>query len=437
MKNFFKAVISSILLTLAISTNASAIENVPEVKSEGMILIDVATGEVLAEKNSKEKFAPASTTKIMTALLTLENTKLDDIVTIGENPPFAEGSSIALKEGDMYTVENLLHALLLESANDSAMALAEHIAGSEQEFAKMMNKRAKELGAKNTNFVNSSGLFEENHYTTANDLSLIMKKIIKYDDYLRISKVISYELPTSKVDGQTKWVNNPTTMLNSNNSNYKPELLAGKTGYTQMARFSYVAAAQKNNQQLVSVLLKSESKYENFDDTMSLFDYGFNNFNLVKIYDKNETVTTVNINKKTEVPLIATEDIYYLVDNQDSKLTRGKSSLDESGIKTSLTLEQKDLSKQSFNKGDVVLTADLLINNKSYKNIALASGIANEYSALSKMLDFVKSYIIYIGLAVLAIIAFIFVLKDKLFYLKYRKRAKKIIFKSRKNKLRL
>lgn len=435
MKNFFKAILSSLVILLAVSTNAFALDDAPEVNAEGMILIDVATGEILAEKNSEEKLAPASTTKVMTALLTLENTKLDDIVVVGENPPFADGSSIALKEGDMYTVENLLHALLLESSNDSAMALAEHIAGSETEFAKMMTKRAKELGAKNTNFVNSSGLYDEKHYTTAYDLSLIMKEALKHEDYVRISQIQSYELPASKVDGETKWVNNSTTMFNPNNSNYMPELLAAKTGYTEVARCSYVAASKKDNQTLISVLLKSENKANNFNDTKALFDYGFDNFDLVKIYDKDQTVTTVKINEEKEIPLVATEDIYYITSTSNQPLTRGAPA--NSDIKTTINLEQKDLGKQNFKAGDDVLKAKILVNNKPYTEILLASTVSNEYSAMDSIMNAAKANILWIVIGFVGILVIIFILKDKLFHLKYRRKAKRIIFKSKNNKLKL
>ena len=438
MKNFFKSIFSTLLILCISGTFALASEKPPEVRSEGMILIDANTGDILAEKNANTKLAPASTTKLMTALLVLENTKLDEMVTIGAKPPFAIGSSVALKEGDVYSVENMLYALLLQSANDSAEALAEHISGSQEEFVKLMNKRAKELGAKNTNFVTASGLYEEDHYTTAYDLSLIMKEVLKHDDYIRISRVISYEMPKSKVDGETKWVNNSTTILNPNNSDYFKELIAGKTGYTSVARYSYVSAAQKDGQTLISVLLKSESKAMNFEDTKALFSYGFENFDSVKIYDAGDTVTSIKINKNTEIPLITNKDVYYFVDNTKKSLTRSGNEGVKSKVKTSISLEQKDISNTSFNKGDEILHADILVDNKPFTNIALVSGVSFEPSPLSTILNFLKSNFILWILLIIAIIICIFVIRENFIYHGYRRRHKKIIFKSKnkRNKLR-
>ncbi|MGL5822515.1 MAG: serine hydrolase [Sarcina sp.] len=431
MKNLFKAIFSGLMLVCIFGITSLATE-VPDVTAEGMVLIDATTGTILADKNSKERFAPASTTKVMTALLTLENTKLNDVVTVGEKPPFADGSRIGLKEGDKYTVEHLLYSLLLESANDSAMSLAEHIAGSEEEFAKLMTKRAKELGATDTNFMNASGLPDDNHYTTAIDLALIMKEVIKHPEYIKISQVLSYELPASIVDGQTKWVNNSTTMYNPNNSNYFPELIAAKTGYTDIARSTYVAAAKKEEQMLISVLLKSENKVTNFKDTKALMAYGFDNFDLLKLYNKGDEITSITVND-TNIPLLASKDVYHLVNNSLEPLSRGNK--DSNNVKTSLNLEQKDLSKLSFNEGDNILSADILVDNKVITTLPLLSGVTIEHSSFSKIFSLFKSNIFLAVLGLILVLVVIFIIKEKLFYNKYRRRTKKIIFKS-KNKIK-
>lgn len=435
MKNFFKVLISSLMLISITSLNALGMETAPPVQAEGMILIDAKTGEVLADKKSTERFAPASTTKIMTALLTLENTKLTDMVTVGKNPAFAIGSSVALKEGDEYSVEELLHALLLASANDSAQALAEHIAGSEEEFAKLMTKRAKELGANNTNFVNASGLYEENHYTTAYDLSLIMKEVIKHEAFTRICKVISHEMPVSKVDNESKWVNNPTLMFNPNNANYFKPLIAAKNGYTTLSRFTYVAAAEKDGQLLISVLLKSEFKNDIYADTMALLEYGFENFDIVKLYNKGDVVTNITVND-VDVPLLASEDVFYVIDNNSDALSRGSKTSNQAGITPNLKLEQKDLTKTSFKKGDTILSTDALINNEIVANIPLVSGVSIEYTPMQKFIGFIKSNLLFIGFGFSTILIVIFIIRDKLIHFKYRRKAKKIIFRSKKrNKL--
>lgn len=439
MKRFLKILFSlTICFTFFNTAITFAKENEPIVDAEGMVLIDATTGTILAEKNSDKKLAPASTTKVMTALLVLENTKLNDIVTVGKNPPFADGSSIALKENDQYTVEELLHALLLESSNDSAMALAEHISGSEENFAKLMNKRAKELGATNTNFVNASGLYDDNHYTTATDLSLIMREAIKNKDYLRISKTITYELPESKVDGATKWVNNTTSMINPNSSSYYEHLIATKTGYTELAKCSFVAAAKKGNQTLISVLLKSELKANNFTDTKSLMDYGFDNYGLVKIINKGDEVSSIAVNNDTKVPLLASDDVYYLAENDSTSFSRSKTISTDNNISTNIKLENKDLNNITLKKGEEVLNSEILVNNKTIIHLPLLSGVDVSPSPLKKSINFIKANILIILAALVLLLIIIFIIRDRLFRMRYRRRYKKIIFKSknRRNKLR-
>ena len=435
MKNFFKVLLSSIMLFSFTSVNAFATDISSTVRSEGMVLIDAQTGQILSDKNSDKRFPPASTTKVMTALLVLENLELTDIVTVGENPPFAEGSSVALKEGDMYSVESLLHALLLQSSNDTAMAFAEHISGTEEEFGKLMTKRAKELGAKDTNFMNASGLPDDDHYTTAYDLSLVLREALKHEDFIRISQVLSYEMPKSRVDGETKWVNNSTTMYNPNNSNYYADLVAAKTGYTDLARSCYVAAAKRDGQMLITVLLKSENKFHNFEDTRALFDYGFESSDLVKLYSKGDLVTDITVNK-TKVPLYTSDDVFFLLKKNEDTLTRGTKTLLETGVKPNLKLEQKDLTKTTFKEGDKILSTDILVDNQVVANIPLLSGVSMEYTPAKGAFDFFKSNIMFIGLGIFATLIAMFIIKDKITHRRYRKRAKKIIFKSKnKNKL--
>lgn len=435
MKRFFKVFLCSIFfISLFVTNSALASTSVPDVAAEGMILIDSQTGTILAQKNANKKLAPASTTKIMTALLTLENTKLTDIVTVGAEPPFADGSSIALKEGDQYTVEELLHALLLESANDSAMALAEHISGSEENFVKLMNKRAKELGTQNTNFVTSNGLYDENHYSSAYDLALIMKEALEHPDYLRISKVPSYELPISKVDNQTKWVNNTSNMINPNSKHYYKNLLASKTGYTEVARSSFVAAAEENGQKLISVLLKAENKSDNLKDTRALFDYGFENYDLVKLFSKGDVVTTVDLKKDKATPLLASEDIYYVEDATTH--TKSKAIKTHENIEPTITFDEKRINKKTFEKGDILIDAEISINGKLIENVTLISGSTVKDSTLKKSTNLIKDNIPKIIIVIIFLIIIILIILGIIKKNRYNRRRKNIIFKGKKNKLK-
>ena len=223
MKNLLCKTFALVFLLTSILTNLTTISSfaLPNLYSEGVYLMDATTGKVLYEKNSNVQYMPASTTKVMTAILALENCKLDEKVTIGENPPLADGSAIGLAQGEVYTMEELLLGLLLESGNDCAEAIAEHISGSNEEFAKLMNKKAIELGATNTNFKNPSGLTEEGHLTTAHDLALIMAYASQNEDFVRIARTPSYFYETHPFsDGSEKWATNKNPLLKEN-SNYK------------------------------------------------------------------------------------------------------------------------------------------------------------------------------------------------------------------------
>ncbi|MGL5244042.1 MAG: serine hydrolase [Sarcina sp.] len=356
----------------ATTIDNSTLDNI-EILGTGMLLMDYNSGTILAEKNANDPLAPASTTKIMTALLTLEKCDLNEIVKVNTNPCLAEGSSIGLKEGDEYTVEELLYALLLESANDSAVALAEHIAGTESDFAKLMNERAIELGTKNTHFVNASGLYEDNHYTTPYDLALIMKEFSKYKEFINICNNISYEMPVSIIDGQTKWVNNRNSLVNPNSKNYYSPIICSKTGYTTKSRHTYVAMAEKDNQRLILTLFDYDTKADYYEDTIKLFNYGFDNFKSIKLYNKGDIITEYKINEKNTIPLSVENDIYYVLSKKDFDNIN-----DIEKLKTTLNTNLKIVSKSKVDeithieKNEKLFEGILPLKNKeSYLTIPL------------------------------------------------------------------
>lgn len=351
-------------------TTANAKENPPKINAESAILINGDTGEVLYSKNENTKQFPASTTKILTALIVLENTKLTDIVTVGDKPPFAEGSSIGLKKGEKFTVETLLTGLLLESGNDCAEALAEHVAGSTKNFAKMMNERAKELGCKNSNFENPSGLPDKNHKTTAYDLALIMREVLKHPDYIRISKIVSKQLPASNLDGTKRWVNNHNHLIDKKSKYYYPNALAGKSGYTEVSNHTFVISGKKDGKLLIAVFLKAKDKDKNFKDMKNLLEYGFNNFDEVKFYSKNQEVDNVKITNSTNLPLIIDKDILF---------TANKSDINN--LKPTLEYNlPKNIKRLSFKKGDVITKANVMLNGQVIAEVNLLSGIDRDYN---------------------------------------------------------
>ena len=266
------------------------------VNADSAILIEKSTGKIIYEKNIDKKQYPASITKILTALIVIEECELTDEVTVSSNAVLSvpAGASIAyLKAGEKFTVEQMLYALLVPSGNDAANVLAEHVSGSVEEFAKKMNERAKQLGAINSNFVNANGLHNENHYTTAKDMLLITQEATKYEIFNTICATTKYTMPSTDIfvqTGDNKRVYETTNMLlvddtqNSNSKNHYYQYATGiKTGYTSQAKNTLVASAKKDNMELICVLLNvsAGTNVSRYYDAKNLFEYGFTNYTLV------------------------------------------------------------------------------------------------------------------------------------------------------------
>lgn len=248
----------------------------PTVQSEGAYLYNVTTGETLFEKNAASHFYPASITKLMTALLVLENCKLDDVVTYHSSAvdQLESGAvKLGLTEGDQLTVEDSLYALLLKSANDVAAGLAEHVAGSQEAFAKMMNDRAKAIGCRDTNFVNPHGLNDSNHYTTPHDMALIAAEAFKNNELCKINSTLTYKIPALKNVTTERTITLGHKMFFKNDSRYYEGVIGGKTGYTSKAGNTLVTCVEREGTRLVAVVLKSRQTH--YQDTKAMLDYGF------------------------------------------------------------------------------------------------------------------------------------------------------------------
>lgn len=255
----------------------------PDIYGKAAILIDADTGAIIYEKNIHDKMYPASITKIMTGLLAVENCALDEMVTYSANAinslPY-DASRYGVVPGETVTLRDSLYMLILCSANEVAIGLAEHVAGSEDEFGKMMTERAKEAGALNTNFVNASGLHDENHYTTAYDMAMITREALKNPTFAKVLSTATYWIsPTNKVDTENQiW--HTHKMLVNTRADYYQYAKGGKTGYTDQAGRTLVTFASKDGMNLICVVLMSDT--DNVcKDTRKLFEYGFNNFKKV------------------------------------------------------------------------------------------------------------------------------------------------------------
>ena len=262
----------------------------PEIVGESAILIEPDTGTVLYQKDPDSKRYPASITKIMTALLTLENCKMDEEVVYSKkniNSLTIEDSNIGCKIGEKMKVKDCLYALMLSSANETATALAEHISGSTEAFSKLMNQRAKEIGVTGTHFANANGLHDDNHYVTASDMAKIMSEAIKYPAFLDVIHSTTYTIPANNKRKEPFQSVQKHMMLFPTSQYYDADVIGGKTGYTDQAGKCLVTYAKRGNVSLISVVLKSEGDTV-FVDTKKLLDYGFDNFGFINV-SENDT----------------------------------------------------------------------------------------------------------------------------------------------------
>ncbi len=300
-------IILSFIFLVVFAAFPSAVLAEPALQGKAAALIDSKSGEILFGHYENTPLPPASTTKIMTAYLALEKAKLSDVVVVGKNPSLIPPSAIGLKEGERITMENLLYALLIKSANDAAVAIAEHVSGSVPEFAKLMNQRAKEWGATNTNFVNPNGLHDPNHYSTARDLAIIAKHAME-NSFIREVVKIKYKSIPREDDTAIKWLPNHNKML------WRYEGANGiKTGYTSQAKQCLVSSAARDNREFIAVVLGAQGNNV-WTDSINLLDYGFNNFMTVKHKSANQIIKKVPVRRgKEDVTLITQKDFYYTV----------------------------------------------------------------------------------------------------------------------------
>lgn len=265
----------------------------PGLTAESAVLMDAATGTILYDKNMNEEEYPASITKVLTALVVLENCSLDETVTYSHNAIYdvdADSSRIWVLEGEELTVEQSLYALMLESANDVAYGLAEHVSGSVDEFVNLMNEKAVELGCKNSHFNNPHGLPNDNHYTSAYDMALITKAALQNEDFRKITSTQTYTLPPTNLQTETRYFTNHHKMLEGSSYSYDG-CEGGKTGYTTAAGSTLVTYAKRGDLELICVILK-DSTPEHYNDTETLLDWGFDNF---KVYNISENETNYQV----------------------------------------------------------------------------------------------------------------------------------------------
>ena len=287
----------------------------PEIVGQAGLVMDVLTGKVLYEKNAHSPFEPASTTKIMTAILALEKGNLSDIVVTSEEPLRVDGSRIYLEEGEKLTLEQMLYGMILNSGNDAAVAIAEHIGGDIESFVKMMNAKAREIGAYHTTFVNPSGLPDEGHLTTAYDLALISRyALLNLPKFRKIVSTKTLEIPWQAEEWDRQLINLNKLLWNYEGAD------GVKTGYTSTAGRTLVASATRDGWQLISVVLKSDANI--WSDSMALLDYGFENFEIKNLVGKNSDVAEEDVKYGDPVKLVTKDGLTSVVKKNDLPISK-------------------------------------------------------------------------------------------------------------------
>lgn len=262
------SVLAGILIPSA-PAHASSVE-APATKSQSAILIDQKTGNVLYNKKDNKKMYPASITKIVTAILAIDSGRMDEQVTVSKEATLAEGTKVYLNEGEQIPLKKLVQGMMVNSGNDAAVSIAEFLAGDVPSFADKMNEFAKKAGAKNTHFVNPNGLFDPNHYTTAEDMAKITQYAMKNETFREIARIKN--LPWHVKGWDTTLVNHHRLLWDY------PGTTGVKNGYVSQAKHTLVTSVTRNGMDMIAVVLKAPSSQAAYRDTMSLFEYGFNHF---------------------------------------------------------------------------------------------------------------------------------------------------------------
>ena len=380
--------IYSIILILAIMTINLLVlvnsDNEISLNCKSALLMEASSGTIIYEMNSHEKLEPASVTKIMTMLLTMEALQsgritLEDKVIISNKASKMTGTCLLLEEGEVRTVNDLLLGIAVESANDASVAIAEHIAGSEEEFVKMMNNKAKELGMSDTVFMNCHGLHDEGHVTSAHDIGIMSRELLKHEKIFGYISIYMTKVTVGKKNNVVRELANKNKMVR-----FYDDVDGIKTGYTEKAMYCISVTAKRNNMRLISVIMGAPSTGSRNNDARKLLDYGFANFSTYSIGKKGDIIKTIKVSKgnKDEINVILDNDINVLVKKGEEKQ-----------IERKLILPDK-LSAPIF-KGDKLGEIEVLKDGEKIQSISLiaqedvakATFLNNIYKAIRYWID--------------------------------------------------
>jgi len=363
MEKIWKKVCSMILaLFIIISNLFSLVSSDVEIplNCKSAILMEVSTGSIIYEMNPHEKLEPASVTKIMTMLLIMEaldsgKITLEDKVIISKKASKMTGTCLLLEEGEVRTVNDLLLGISVESANDASVAMAEHIAGSEEEFVKMMNEKANELGMKDTTFKNCHGLHDEGHVTSAYDIAIMSRELLKHEKIFDYISKYMVNVTVGKKNNVVRELVNKNKMVR-----FYDDVDGIKTGYTEKAMYCISVTAKRNNMRLISVIMGAPSTSSRNNDARKLLDYGFANYSIYTVSKKGDILKNIKVSKgnKDTINVIIDNDINVLVKKGEEKLIERKIIL-------------PDKLSAPVKKGDLLGEIEILKNGEKIQNIPI------------------------------------------------------------------
>ena len=404
---YLRKVVTLLIIAIILNTYTLAFATELSLDGQASILMDYDTKEILYEKNIDMQLYPASTTKIMTGILAIENGNLNDIVTVDqESVNLTEGSHIALEPGEKLTLEQLLYALLVQSANDAAYVIAKHISGSHEAFTRLMNEKAKELGAINTNFVNPNGLHEEGHVTTAHDLALIAQYAMNNETFRKFVNTVTYTIEPTNIKTEARYLKNTNKLLFGNETinldgKYIPAKYEGasgvKTGTTSHAQSCLVSFAERNGQRLIAVVLKANGNNV-YSDTHKLLNYGFTNYSNSIIGYKNEFVDNIRVENGIQgfVAGIIDNDFIYPLSAESINKIEEKITLREN-LAAPISKDEILGTKEYFLEGRLIGKSNII----STMDIELDPATTLSHKILSKWYLFVFALLIFLRLIVL------------------------------------
>lgn len=363
MKRQYLAVLLCFMGIFLFQINTEA-KSKPWVSADSAIVMDVQSGTILYEKNIDKKEYPASITKVMTAFLAIENSSLSETVTYSREAVTnleSGASNVGIQPGEKMSMEDSLYAILLMSANEACNGVAEHVAGSIDNFVKMMNKRAKELGCTNTHFANTNGLWMKNHYTSAHDMALISQAAYKNPTFAKITGTKRYITKKTNKSGNRYLHNHHGMLYPSTFSQYLYEYcVGGKTGYTSKCRYTLVTYAKKNNMTLVSVIMRAPKspweKPNEYTDTTDILNYCFENYKRFNI-TKNANTSVNESNLFTNFSPYFSSEISPLSVEKNAGVVLPKGvSLKKTEKRIEMYDQPKEISKKKKNIGKITYT---------------------------------------------------------------------------------